>query len=174
MYWYKNLPSYQTADNYQRRSSPSRILRRTFIEFLILMFLLGVAYFFFSGINYVDIRDQCFIRVKYDVLQGDRDSIFEALKQIKQEDYVFYKSLCQHVDRIYEKRCVLGEKNSSKLKYLTTKGCYIKGSRAILLTPLNQNEYDKVHKRIDAIKLYGQMAIDYEREHPEETDPHTE
>lgn len=174
MYWYKNMPSYQTFDDIKRRKSASAVLRRTFVKFIILVFLGGIAYIIFSGINYVDIRDQCFIRVKYDVLQGDKDSIFQALRQIKQDDYLFYKRFCKQVNRIYEKRCVLGEKDTARIHYLNTKGCYIKGSRAILLTPIDKNEYDKVERRIEAIRLYGQMAIDYWQEEPQRAVLHTE
>ncbi len=167
MYWYKNMPAYQTFEDIKSRNSPSSILRRTFVEFVFLSFLVGVGFFIFSGLNYVDIRDQCFIKVKYDVLQGDRESIFDALKEIKQTDYIFYRNLCGNIDRIYEKRCVLGNESSPKLAYPRSKGCYIKGSRVILIHPVNVNEYDKVEKRVEAIKLYTQMAIDYWAANPQ-------
>jgi len=161
------MPEYQTFEDIKRRKSPSAALRRTFVEFVFLMFLLGVAFFIFSGLNYVDVRDQCYIKVKYDVLKGDREGIFEALKEIKRTDYIFYRNLCRNVDRIYEKRCVLGNDSSSKLEYIKSKGCYIKGSRVILINPIGENEYDKVEKRVEAIKLYSQMAIDYWAANPQ-------
>lgn len=167
MYWYKNMPSYQTFDDIKHRKSASSIIRRTFVEFVILAFLLGVAFFMFSGINYIDIRDACFIRVKYDVLQGDRESIFDALKRIKKEDYIFYRNMCRYVDRIYEKRCVVSEKNTPKVSYPNEDGCYIRGSKAILIKPLDKNSYDLVDNRVAAIKKYGQMAIDYWRQNPD-------
>jgi len=167
MYWYKNMPEYQTFEDIKRRKSPSSILRRTFVEFVFLTFLLGVAFFIFSGFNYVDVRDQCYIKIKYDVLQGDRDSIFEALKEIKKTDYIFYRNLCRNVDRIYEKRCVLGNDDLPKLEYPKSKGCYIKGSHVIMINPIRENEYDKVEKRVEAIRLYAQMAIDYWAANPQ-------
>jgi|GEM_PF-3356263 len=167
MYWYKNLPDVQTFEDIKKRRGLSSAIRRTFVEFLLLMFLLGVAFFLFSGFNYVDVRDDCYIKVKYDVLQGDRGSIIEALKQIKKEDYIFYRNLCQNVTRIYEKKCVLAEKNTPRLKFLPTQGCYIRGSKSIIIHPIKPDEYDKVERRISAIKLYAQMAIDYWASHPQ-------
>jgi len=167
MYWYRNMPQYQTFEDIKRRKSVSAMLRRFFVEFVFLTFLIGVAFFIFSGFNYIDVRDQCFIKIKYDVLQGDRDSIFDALKVIKETDYIFYRNLCRNVDRIYEKRCVLANDGGRKLEYLKTKGCYIKGSRVILINPIDKNKYDKVEKRVEAIKLYAQMAIDYWAANPQ-------
>jgi len=161
MYWYKNLPDQQIYQDLKSRDSASATIQRTFIEFLILAFLVLVAFILFSGFSYVDIRDQCFIKVRYDVLRGDRDSIIEALKVIKEEDYIFYRKFCANVNYIYEKRCTLGDDNSSKVEFIKTDGCYIKGSHAILIEPLDDRYYNKVDLRVEVIKKYGDLAIDY-------------
>ena len=161
MYWYKNLPNQEFYSELKRRDSPSARLQRTFIEFIILLFFGGVAYFLFSGFSYVDFRDQCFIKVKYDVLQGDRESIIEALEIIKAEDYVFYRRFCGNVSEIYERKCTMAEKSSSKVEFLTTDGCYIKGSHAIIIEPIDAAVYDIVDRRIVSIKKHGLFAINY-------------
>lgn len=166
MYWYKNLPNQEIYSNLKKRDSPSARLQRTFIEFLLLLFLGGIAYFLFSGFSYVDVRDQCFIKVKYDVLKGDRESIIEALEILKAKDYVFYRKFCSNVSEIYERRCTMAEKSSSKVEFIKTDGCYIKGSHAIIIEPIDGAVYDIVDRRVKTIKKHGEFAINYwEEEH---------
>ncbi len=161
MYWYKNLPDQQTYEDLKLRDSPSARIQRGFIEFLILCFLLVIAYFLFSGFSYMDPRDQCFLKIKYDVLKGDRKSIIAALKRLKDEDYIFYRKFCANVDQIYEKKCTMSQTDSKKVEFIKTDGCYIKGSHAILIEPVDETHYDRIDRRIETIKKYGNMAINY-------------
>lgn len=161
MYWYKNMPDRASYDDLKHRDTFSAKLSRAFIEFLILLFLLLVAFVLFSGISYVDVPNQCFIKVRYDVLNGDRESIVEALEKLRQEDFIFYRKFCANVDAIYEKKCVRGDDLRPDLEFIDTDGCYIKGSRAILIRPMDEATSNLAKYRKDAIRKYGGFAIDY-------------
>lgn len=161
MYWYKNMPDRASYDDLKHRDTFSAKLSRAFIEFLILGFIVLVVFVLFSGISYVDVPNQCYIKVKYDVLNGDRDSIVEALERLKQEDYIFYRRFCANVDAIYEKKCVRGDDLRPDLEFIQSEGCYIKGSKAILIKPYEAGTRDIVKRRKDAIREYGGYAIDY-------------
>ncbi len=155
------MPAISNFEDIKRRKSATSVLRRSFVEFVFLIFLLVVAIFVFSGFSYVDLRELCFVKIKYDVLQGDRQSIIDAIKEIKKTDYILYKGLCKNVNTIYEKRCVLGKEDRPDIIFIDSDGCYIRGSKAILINPVGKNTYDIVEMRAEQIKKYSQMAIDY-------------
>lgn len=162
MYWYKNMPDNLSFDDYKKERRGGNFVRRTFVRFFFFALFLVFLFFVYSSFYYIDPGSQCFIKIKYDVLKGDRESIKEGLRRIKASDYILYKNICRHVDTIYEKRCVEPEeRNPRKLKFTGSEGCYIKGSKAIVINPVSENNYEKVDLRVEAITKYGQMAIDY-------------
>ncbi len=161
MYWYKNMPESHAYEDYQKSRSGTGYIRRAFVRYFLLMLVLGVVFIIFSGISYVDVPNQCFIKIKYDVIKGDKGSIVEGLKVIKEEDFVLYKNICRHIDTIYEKRCIRGEDDKPDVRFLSSGGCYIKGSGAILINPVKGGTRGAVDIRVEAISKYAQMAIDY-------------
>mgnify|MGYP006987902253 CR=1 FL=1 len=156
------MPDSLSFEDYKKKRSGSAFIRRSFVRYFFLLIFLAFLYFVYSSFYYIDPGSQCKIKIKYDVLKGDRESIKDGLKRIKSEDYVLYKNICLYVDTIYEKRCLEPEEKSMrKLKYTDSKGCYIKGSKAIVINPVSEDNYEKVDIRVEAISKYGQMAIDY-------------
>ncbi|MFC1756258.1 hypothetical protein ACFLZK_02595 [Patescibacteria group bacterium] len=161
MYWYKSLPDQGIYDDLKKRDSASAKLQRTFIEFVIIGFIVFVIYFLLSGFSYMDPSDQCFLKIKYDVLRGDRETIVEALKRLKAEDYVFYRKFCANVNIIYERRCTSAKDATPDIEFIQTDGCYIQGSHAIIIEPIGEGHHGSVDRRIETIKKYGGMAIKY-------------
>lgn len=162
MYWYKNTPDSLGYEAYQKSRSGTGLIRRSFVRYFFLLLVIVFVYVILKGFYYIDLSNHCFVKVKYDVLKGDRESIKEALAEIKNSDYVFYRNFCAYIDTVYEKRCVIPvENNPRKLKFTGTEGCYIKGSKAIIINPISKNNYQKVDLRKTALKKYGQIAIDY-------------
>ena len=161
MYWYKNLHDKPTYDDLRYRSSASAKISRTFVEFLILVFLLICAFVLFSGINYVDVNNNCFIRVKYDVLSGNRDTIVQALEELKYEDFIFYRRFCANVNTIHEKKCIRASNEKYEIEFRNSEGCYIKGAHSIVIRPIESDGPNAVKTRKESIIKYGDMAIDY-------------
>lgn len=156
------MPDSLGYDAYQKSKSGTGLIRRSFVKYFFLVLLVIFIYIVMQGFYYVDLSNHCLIKIKYDVLKGDRESIKEALSQIKSTDYVFYTNFCNSINTIYEKRCVIPQENNPrKLKFTGSEGCYIKGSKAIMINPVSKNNLQKVDLRKTAIKEYGQIAIDY-------------
>jgi len=74
---------------------------------------------------------------------------------------VFYRKFCSHVNIIYERKCTRAKDNTSNIEYIETDGCYIQGSHAILIEPIEEGFHNNVDRRIETIKKYGGMAIKY-------------
>ena len=161
MYWYKGSKSSGFYDEINKTRSLRKGIRMSFASFLVFGFVGFIAYSVFSGLNYVSVVDQCYIRVKYDVINGDRKSIIEGIRRIKRDDYKTYRNLCWHVNTIYERQCILGKKDTPKVEPTGTDGCYIAGSKAIMISPVNSNDVTKVDRRVKQITKYVAVAKNY-------------
>ena len=111
--------------------------------------LVGVLWGWLSAFAYFDPLAFCRIHIDVELLEGDRSPIRRAISLVRQEDPLSYKTLCRYVDRIVEEpRCQAGDAQADPafrgqpahltvdpvlLRALDAPGCYVKGSRIVIL-----------------------------------------
>jgi hypothetical protein len=94
---------------------------------------------------------QCRIRIDVELLEGDRAPIRAAIAVVRREDPLAYHALCRWIDRIQEeRRCDAGDPqavtrqrgpalipsgavDAALLRAQQAPGCYVRGSRVIVL-----------------------------------------
>jgi hypothetical protein len=113
----------------------------------------------------------CRIHIDVELLEGDRGPIREAIEIVRQEDPPAYRALCTWVDRIQEEhRCDAGDPGADpRLRGVAVgtdalepalrrareaPGCYVRGSRTIVLRrpPDDGGGPALVRQRADALK----------------------
>ena len=99
----------------------------------------------------------CRIHIDVDLLEGDRGAIETAIALVRREDPAAYRALCAWVDRIQEEReCAAGDPQADRRLRGTpipaeamepalrrardAPGCYVRGSRIIVLRRARDGE----------------------------------
>ena len=114
----------------------------------------------------------CRIHIDVELLEGDRAPIREAIALVRREDPLGYHALCRWVDRIQEERqCDAGDPqadpqlrgqsglaaeaiDAALSRARAAPGCYIRGSRIIVLrrAPEGGGGHALVRERADTLK----------------------
>jgi hypothetical protein len=114
----------------------------------------------------------CRIHIDVELLEGDRGPIRAAIALVRREDRLAYRALCRWVDRIQEERqcdagdpqadprlrgqsiIALGAIDPALARSRQAVGCYVRGSRVIVLRrlPEGQGGPEQVRERAEALK----------------------
>jgi hypothetical protein len=114
----------------------------------------------------------CRIHIDVELLEGDRGPIRAAIALVRREDPVAYRALCRWVDRVQEERqCDAGDPqadprlrgqsvstpgaiDAALIRVRQAPGCYVRGSRIIVLRrpPDGQSGPALVRERAEALK----------------------
>jgi hypothetical protein len=144
-------------------------VRRWAVIGLVVLVAVGGALRAFA---WLDVPAFCRIAIDVELLEGDRGAIREALDVVRREDPLAYGALCRWVDRIQEERqCDAGDPQVDPriragagvsrgaldpvlLRAREAPGCYVKGSRVIVLrrAPDGGGGPTLVRERADALK----------------------
>lgn len=127
---------------------------------LILPLLLG-GLFLYMQFNYLDLANLCLIKIDHDVLRGNRSTITKALRRLKDRDFSTYNDVCLYVRKIYEDTCYLGRENVPDLNRVRSPGCYIAGSKAIVVPPMKEDDLSSVAEQMGNIKTYAAFAKEF-------------
>jgi hypothetical protein len=117
----------------------------------------------------------CRIHIDVELLEGDRGPIRDAIAVVRREDPLAYRALCRWVDRIQEERqCDAGDPqvdpriraggggalDPGLLRAREAPGCYVRGSRVIVLRrpPRGGGGAALVRQRADALKRLAGYA----------------
>ncbi len=140
-----------------------KIILRNFLKwFIFLAFIFGIFYFFVNIVNYFDPINHCYISITVDPLNGNKKTITDALRFLKINDMQTYKKVCSSVDSIEERYCDLRNLMSPEsTPWHEAAGCYVKGGRAIYLKPNENDNTSMTAKRVELIRKYTQMNIDF-------------
>jgi hypothetical protein len=87
----------------------------------------------------IDVPNMCYIRIQKEDLAGEKKDILKAVKSLKYAEPANYKSMCKTVNNIVIGQCIMARKDSPKITYINTVGCYIKGSRSIFINTKSHN-----------------------------------
>jgi hypothetical protein len=104
-----------------------------------------------------------------ELLEGDRAPIRRAITLVRREDPIAYHALCGYVDRIMEEpRCEAGDPQADPsmrgqpiargrldpalVRALDAPGCYVKGSRVVILKRSAADDDASVRQRADTLK----------------------
>jgi hypothetical protein len=114
---------------------------------------------------YFDPARGCHIHIEVDLLAGDRDGIRRAIDLVRRQDPRAYRTLCGFVDRIIEQRQCDGAdphvagRDPRLLQARTATGCYVKGSRTVILRREPGADPAVVKRRAEALaRLAGHSA----------------
>lgn len=111
----------------------------------------------------------CRIVISVELLEGDRAPVREAIALVRREDPAAYAALCRWIDRIDEEPLCLGgdatadpalrgasrEQATAEMRLVqAAPGCYVRGSRTIVLRRPRDGEAGPgfVRARADALK----------------------
>jgi hypothetical protein len=122
-----------------------------------------------SAFAYFDPLAFCRIHIDVELLEGDRSPIRRAINLVRREDPLAYHALCGYVDRIVEEpRCQAGDPQADPAqrgqpiartrldpalaRALDAPGCYVRGSRIVILKRSAATDEASVRERADTLK----------------------
>ena len=110
-----------------------------------------------TAFGWLDVSALCHIAIDVELLEGDRSGIRRAITLVRNEDPSAYQRLCRYVDRILEERCDAGDPQVSLAdpalrRAHAAAGCYVKGSRLIVMRPQPDGGRRAVRERAEALK----------------------
>ena len=126
------------------------MIKNFFTTLIFLIIILGIIIFVISRFSYVDLPF-CYVAIEGDVLNGNKQTIFQAIKSIKSTDKAVYKDFCHYVNRIREDYCFI---SSVDYSVLNASGCYLKGAKTIYLKPVKESSGASIAERTNAIEKY--------------------
>jgi hypothetical protein len=133
--------------------------------------LVLLAWGWLSAFSWFDVTALCRVHIDVELLEGDRAGIKQAIAVVRREDPLAYRDLCAWVDRIQEERaCMAGDPQANprfrgvvmQVDWLEpplrrahdAAGCYIRGSRILILRRARdgENPATLLRERADALK----------------------
>jgi hypothetical protein len=132
-----------------------------------------------SAFAWFDPIRRCRIHLDVELLEGDRAPIRQAIGLVRGEDPLAYHALCRWVDRIQEERqCDAGDPQADSrlrgqsilaandpvlLRAREAPGCYVRGSRVIVLkrAPGGTGGPGLVRERTEALKRLAGYAQEF-------------
>ena len=134
--------------------------------------LMVLAWGWASAFSWLDVSALCRVHIDVELLEGDRGSIKEAINVVRREDPFAYRDLCRWVDRIQEEReCMAGDPQANSRyrgaaainlavvepalgRAHDAAGCYVRGSRVIILRRAREGENPAtlLRERAEALK----------------------
>lgn len=161
MYWYKQDTPIDYRELYYRKNSAAIRLEKTLLVLIIFLFMSGSFLAILSRVHYLDLTNQCYIRIKHDVMSGNKYTIKDALKKLRNENIYAYVNICKSIDTIYEKPCISSiDKDNNKIR-ADTQGCFVKGAKAIMITPYQRYSVEAVDSRADMIVYLSKLSASY-------------
>jgi hypothetical protein len=147
------------------------VTRWVVVSLVVLLALWG----WLRAFAWFDPLAMCRIHIDVELLEGDRGAIREAIDVVRREDPVAYRALCRWVDRVQEeRRCDAGDPqvdpriraggggalDPGLLRAREAPGCYVRGSRVIVLrrAPEGGGGPTLVRARADALKRLAGYA----------------
>lgn len=135
-------------------------IKKYFKKFAWVFFVFLIFYFFLNFFNYFDPLNFCYIKIDSDFLRGNEKTIKKAIKLLKKENKIAYKTLCGYINTISEKNCFTSSQNIS-LEDWDKDGCYIKGSKIIYIKPEKDKGDTIINERKIIIKKYSEYSRDF-------------
>lgn len=129
--------------------------------------LLLAVWGWLAAFGWVEASALCHIAIDVELLEGDRAGIRSAIDVVRREDPLAYQRLCRYVDRILEERCDAGDPQADPRvrgqgviavgdpvlrRAMSAAGCYVKGSRMVVLRPQPDGGERVVRDRAEALK----------------------
>ena len=124
-----------------------------------------------SAFSWLDVSALCRVHIDVELLEGDRQSIKEAIALVRLEDPLAYRDLCRWVDRIQEERhCQAGDPQADPRfrgqvvnlaaidpvlrRAFEAPACYVRGSRIIVVRRAHEGENPAtlLRERAEALK----------------------
>ena len=124
-------------------------IRSLFIRLILLTLIFIALTFFLNIFSYFDPFSFCYIGIDNDMLKGNQSSIKKAISLIKKSDKESYKVLCKYIDTISESHCA---------RWGGLEGCYLRGSKVILIIPTKDQSGFTIAKRAEMIKKYAYFS----------------
>lgn len=110
--------------------------------------------------NYIDPLTGCFITLDGNLLNGNEETIKEALKNIKSSNNREYRNICKYVNKIVEQHCLNSDPHFGYPVEIS-KGCYIKGSKIVYLEANENKTIETIKEREELILKYSKYSQNF-------------
>jgi len=128
-------------------------------KYFVFITVLGcMIAFVVSRFSYLDPVSFCYISVEKDILRGNRQTVFKAIKTIKASDKKAYKELCEYAGLIREGYC---STSSRDYDTINIPGCYLRGSKTVYLKPVAEDSVAVTAERAEALKKFAGYSKDF-------------
>ena len=118
------------------------------------------SWLWFTG--YVSLIPWCRVKIHHHVLSGDKGLIRKAISQLRASDEDGFRALCRYVDAIYERVCYGADWNiTDASQWYRKPGCFVKGSRAVYLTPTKNQTRSAVANRAVDLGRFAKYAREF-------------
>ena len=113
--------------------------------------------------GYFSLIPWCKVGIQHNLFRGDQGAIKDAISLLRKTDYDSYKVFCGNIDVIYERYCPGADWHFEDInKWRSKPGCYIRGSRAMYLTPSDEYSVDtSVEARASYIKRFSEYSDEF-------------
>ena len=129
---------------------------------LVCVFVLAAVFIFTANLfSYFDPATFCYIGIDNDWAQGNQKTIQKAIRQLKAQDKVAYRTLCSSVDAIIEDYCMVIDASGGGVSQPDASGCYVKGSKIIYVRPTKDESLAMVSQRAATIKKYAEYSKNF-------------
>lgn len=157
-----------TSDFFSDTPTPQQQFSiRNLLITVVVSSLLVSSYFILTNLNsYIDVEKFCLIKIESSEARGNRQSIIDAIGEIKKSNKSLYKELCQYIDTIAESNCQNAEPhiNLEEAGLAEKKGgCFVKGSKTIYLTPVKTYSSELVKNRVETLEKDILLSSEYQK-----------
>ncbi|HEU4371076.1 MAG TPA: hypothetical protein VFV05_22885 [Methylomirabilota bacterium] len=142
---------------------------------IVALVVLAVLWAWLRAFAWFDPLALCRIHIDVELLEGDRGPIRAAIATVRREDPPAYRALCHWVDRIQEERqCDAGDPQADArvrrgagapldpalVRARAAPGCYVRGSRVIVLRrpPEGGGDPALARERAEALKRLARYS----------------
>jgi hypothetical protein len=142
---------------------------------VVAVIALALVWGWLRAFGWFDALALCRIHIDVELLEGDRGPIRQAIDLVRREDRPAYRALCRWVERIQEERqcdagdpqadprlrgLAPGEIDAALARARAAPGCYVRGSRTIVLrrAPEGGGGPALVRQRAEALKRLARYS----------------
>lgn len=113
----------------------------------MLIFLMIAAvglYFTVNFFSYWQPLDKCYVGVQGNYLKGNKETIFDALKNMRKSNIDDYFTVCRNVNMIVEGQC---PRFQGDVLRDSADNCFVSGSKTIFIAPDQGSSEESMKKR---------------------------
>lgn len=152
----------------EQERRPERLAQRVHLLTtlaVLVVFVVGIWLLFFGLYSHLDLPSGCTIGIQLEHPTGGREAIRQAIALIKAEDKGDYRTLCQYVDTINERRgCQVADNRGTTEvdpEQLWQQSCYVRGTKYVYLSSDLPDGDSGVRERAERLIKHAKQSKDF-------------